>query len=163
MWALTVRVSRLTELSKRSCDGTCFIWDNTAWPTPYGVRPPFADWDRLQPGLAHKGTPCQPRQWRALGSPRSAPIQSPQPTLHFWSVGVDSLWVFASVADLLSKLVSACKAVSWSQDAVLWRRTVSLLCHDRGRQSGLSHGRIFFKGITLNHATLLLLNIHWTE
>ena len=52
------------------------------------------------------------------------------------------------LVDLLSEPLSACKAVSWPQDTVLWCWAFSLLCNDRGRQSRLSHGWIFFKGIS---------------
>jgi len=61
----------------------------------------------------------------------------------------NDVYVLTAV-DLLSEPVSAGEAVPRPQDVVLRRRTFSLLRHDRGRQSGMSHGRVFLKGI-LSH------------
>ena len=59
--------------------------------------------------------------------------------------------------DLLSELVSAGEAVSWPQDAVLWCWAISVLRNDGGRQSGLSHGWIFFKGIESHYCTEIFM------
>ena len=46
--------------------------------------------------------------------------------------------------DLLSKFMSFGKDVSGPQDAILWCRTILILCYDRNKWYGMSFCRILF-------------------